>query len=317
VAEILAAAEWRDLGLPHDPSALRRAQRHVHPDLCADPSAGAAFARLRDLYQQPEFRLRVADGAREEPGRLRWTLRPGFGDLALAADQAHAALEHARERRFFTRRVVGEGGGDARVIEYRTAPAHDAVPPARPSGAGTPGVGSPGRPGDSSRPHPTDGGRGAAEQWWFLAEFGPLDTRTSIWVARRLAAAIIQAAQVGWAHTDVNPMTVVIEPAQHGLRLDGWWLGRPIGERLTVRPAAPTPPRYLGGAPADPLLAVAQAAAMLAGGGATGDLRDLFARNALRPETPERFFEEVLDCSRRQVGADRWHPLARPATPPI
>ncbi|MDR3359266.1 MAG: hypothetical protein LBO20_01125 [Bifidobacteriaceae bacterium] len=329
LAQLLAATAWRELALPHDKATLRRLQRRIHPDLCRHPAAGEAFAHLQDLYDQGEFSLRVAQAERQGPGRLRWTLRPGFEDLALACDQACERLERARHPEFFTRRVVGAGGGRQRVIAYRRPP-DDAVRlgartrPATTAGrrpAPSPVTGADPKLGlvDASGPPSATAGFGATapDEWWFLGDFGQLDDATAVWVAKRLAAAINQAALVGLAHSDINPWTVVVNPADHGLRLDGWWLGRLIGQPLTVRPSAPTPSRYLGGAPADDLLGVSQAAAMLAESGTTGELRRLFSDQALRPQPPTVFFQAVTDCSRRQFGADRWRPLARPATPPL
>jgi hypothetical protein len=300
VDQILAAISWRQLGLPHEPAALRRLRRLVHPDVSPHPAANTAFAKLTELFEGGEFALRVATARRETPGQLRWTLGPDFEDLAHQADRAHADLEWCALPRFFTR-LVHQAGPAQRIVAYGTGKEFDAAPP----------------PQADNPQFPWTDWEEDNSGWWFLEDFGQIDTETSVWVAKRLAAAISQAASTGWVHTDLNPATIVINPAEHGLRLDGWWLGERLGNRLTIRPTAPTLPRYLGGSPVDPLLSVSQAAACLRDGGAKGRLQELFAASALRPQSPEQFAEAVTTEARSVMGPDRWHPLAPPGTPSL
>jgi hypothetical protein len=156
-----------------------------------------------------------------------------------------------------------------------------------------------------------------AEDWWFASAFERLDGRTAVWVAKRFAAAIIEAAAMGWVHGDIHPGTVVICPAEHGLRLDGWWSAVRLGERLTVKPAAPTPPRWLGGAGASEQLSVAQAAAYLRTVTAPKRLIEVFDEHATNPGSAGQFFSDVREVAHRVYGKAVWHELAEPAETPI
>ncbi|GAA1876322.1 hypothetical protein GCM10009751_40140 [Myceligenerans crystallogenes] len=279
---MLAAATWGDLGTPRTPAGLRALRRALHPDVCAHPRAAEAFAHVTGLYEGPDFRLRVATGRRHGPGALLWRPEPGFEDLADVADRAHRALAGVRHPGFFSRR--------------------GAVPAAAPPAAGVVVY--------------DDGD--ASARWWFLADFPRLDARTTVWVAKRLAAATAQAAEAGWVHGDVHAGTVVLNPAEHGLRLDGWWSGVRLGERLEVAPTAPTPPRWLGGARADARLTVAQSAALLLAAGAPApDLADVLRRHAADPGDPADLLRDVDQVARRLYGRPAWHLLREPDRPPI
>lgn len=280
VEQVLGAATWADLGLPWDASGLRSASRAVHPDVCADPRATDAFTRLQDLYSAPEFTVRVASGSRAGRGRIRWTLRAGFDDLAEAATRANRDLSATSLPQFFTTiEAVGTPADPGHVVRYADA--------------------------DDQR-------------WWFLAAFGTLDSRTAVWVAKRLAAAIAVSAGAGWIHGDLHPGTVLLMPAEHGLKVDGWWSAVPVGEKLTLMPTGQTPPRYLAGAEADARLMVGQAAAvLLAVSEPDQELREVFARHAVNPGEPQQFFDQVEAAAKALYGPPSWHPLAEPASEPI
>ena len=156
------------------------------------------------------------------------------------------------------------------------------------------------------------------EGWWFLSAFTALDSRTAVWVAKRLAAAVAQAAERRWVHGDINASTVVIKPAEHGLMLDGWWSAVRVGDPLVIRPTASTPPRYFGGANADAKLGVAQSAALLLQRFKLDDpLKHLFEHLANAPVEPSEFFKQVETVSTTLYGKPSWHPLANPDSPMI
>ena len=276
--QVLSAHAWSDLGIPRTAHAMRQASLAVHPDTWRDPRATEAFARLCELYDAPDFDLRVAGGIRHGPGVIQWTPKPGFADLADVADHAQRDLARTRFRRFFALGKTVPADSTARLVRY-------------------------GEPG---------------ERWWFLSSFPRLDARTTVWVAKRLAAALNLADQSGWVHGDINPATIVLSPSEHGLKLDGWWTAIRCGERLCVEPSATTPPRYLSGAPADAKLGVGQGAAtLLTVSALTSPLLDIMSRHAVNPGTPNDFFDEVDDAAQRMFGAPAWHHLADPAEDPI
>lgn len=278
-AAVLAATRWAELGVPRTPAGLRALRRALHPDLCTDPLAGAAFAHVTALYDGPDVALRLATARRDGPGRLVWTPVPGFEDLLDVADRAHGDLARTRHPRFFTRMAPAPGASHTRLVTY------------------------------------DDGG---TARWWFLADVGRLDSRTAVWVAKRLAAAIEQAAEVGWVHGDIHAGTVVLCPEEHGLRLDGWWSAVRLGDRLAVAPRAPTPPRWLGGARVDPCLAVAQAAAtVLEVADVDAPLADVLRRHATGPGLPSALVRDVDGAARSLYGAPAWHPLPEPPSPSL
>ena len=282
IEEILAAQAWDDFaGYPHTDAGRRRLllAAHIHPDVNPDPRAGLAFEHVNTLFDQPEFSLRVAAGVRAAPGQLQWTPVSGFEDLAVRAADVSTIMRRAKQHRFFTSSASDTAGG--LVTTYTE---------------------------DS-------GGK-----WWFLTAFQRtgLDSRTAVWMANRLGAAIAQMAQQGWVHGDINPATVVILPSDHGLRLDGFWQSVRLGAMLDVRPTATTPPRYLAGAPADEELAVGQAAVMLADiADMDRDLADVINHHAYDPGAAQEFYRDVSTVAQRLYGKPSWHPLAEPSTPCI
>ncbi len=283
VDDVLAAGTWADLHLPRTKAGLRAGERAVHPDMCPDPRATAAFMHLNDLYTtSTDFALRVATATRQAPGILTWTPRAGFEDLAGVARKAmdDVAGTHHDGPRFTTWALPdGHPDGEQLTVGYRDDP---------------------------------------DEHWWFLSDIGKLDERTVVWVAKRLAAAITLTEQAGWVHGDIHPGTVAVNPAHHGLRLDGWWTAIRIGARITVTPTATTPPRWLGGAGAQAAMSVAQAAAMLlTASELTGPLHDVLARQALTPTGPAALFTQIDEAARQLFGNPAWHELAEPATEPI
>lgn len=283
VEAALQAGRWEDLGLPRTKQALRSARLALHPDVNPAPGASDAFARLEILFAAPEFKLRVAHGFRGRDTGINWTAESGFTDLLDVALRAHRDLEDAKHRRFFPRVTPATSRADYSMY--------------------------------------TRYGIAGKERWWFLNEFPDLDGRTVVWVAKRLAAALVQAQEAGWVHGDVNPATVAIQPAEHGLQLDGWWYGVKHNERVTVRPTSPhTPPRYLSGSPADIRLSVAQGAGMLKDKLRAGEpeaLKSMLAENTIRPGMPDRFFANVESVAKRVYGGPSWHPLAEPGVSPI
>lgn len=149
--------------------------------------------------------------------------------------------------------------------------------------------------------------------WWWLSDFGVLDERTVVWVAKRLMALAAIAAKHNVVHGDIHPATVALLPAGHGLRLDGWWTGVRVGLPLAVRPVAPTLGRFTKGAPATPELMVSQSAKMLLdheAGPLTKTLNDLW----LRPTGPDAAFHTIDRIAHDAFGKPTWHPLAAPTT---
>lgn len=154
------------------------------------------------------------------------------------------------------------------------------------------------------------------EGWWYLSDFPtPLDSRTIVWIAKRLAGALHQSNKLGFAHCNINPSTVLLLPTEHGLKIDGWWGAVTHGKRLVLRPDGLTPPKYLGGAVADDRIDVAQAAAMLLSVGKSDKLiEETLQRHAKTPGTPVKFFEDIDNTARRLYGKPKWHPLEVPKT---
>lgn len=156
------------------------------------------------------------------------------------------------------------------------------------------------------------------EGWWFVEDFPEFDSRTSVWIAKRGAAAIKKAAESGIVHGDINPKTVVLLPSQHGLMLDGWWHSVKLGSRLALKPEAPTPARYFGGAEADEKLMVAQFAAMLTSRSNPDKvLLEAFKKASLGTMDAEKFFNLVSDAATKLYGPASWHELNVPSVPMI
>lgn len=148
--------------------------------------------------------------------------------------------------------------------------------------------------------------------WWPLSDFGTLDERTVVWVAKRALAASAVAERLGWVHGDIFDLTVWLEPEAHGLHLDSWHTAVRVGGSLVATPHAKTLPRWMGGEPVSGELACSQIAAM-ASGHDCGPLADLFEELRLRPVDPSRAFARVDEAAKSAFGAPSWHPLARPA----
>lgn len=156
------------------------------------------------------------------------------------------------------------------------------------------------------------------ERWWFLKDFGSLDSRTVVWVAKRISAAIRVADKSGWAHGDIHPGTVVLLPSQHGLKLDGWWGAVKNGQKLVASPTGKTPNRYLRGAVADSALSVGQAAAMLLGiSNPDAAIKAVLVKHSSNPGDALAFFNEMDSAAKRTYGEPKWHPLPEPTTPSI
>lgn len=148
--------------------------------------------------------------------------------------------------------------------------------------------------------------------WYFISDFDKFDSRTAVWLAKRLAAAAHTLEIHSVVHANINPDTVVINPEVHGLKLDGWWHAVSAGERIVLKPEAKTPSNFLGGTPASSNLDVAQFSAMLCEKTDADDkLVNIFKRNALTPSKPIEFFREV-DKTAGELYGKKWHPLEVP-----
>lgn len=155
------------------------------------------------------------------------------------------------------------------------------------------------------------------EGWWFLDDFGKFDSKTAVWIAKRAAAAVLKASEVGLVHGNINPKTVVLLPSEHGLMLDGWWHSVKSGERLQLKPEAHTPAKYFGGAPADEQLMVAQLAAMLTDRAEADKLlAETFKKFSIGGKAKD-FFNEVDTVAKKLYGPPSWHVLENPSVPMI
>lgn len=265
-ADVLSAKRWADLGLPHDKTGLRQAQRLMHPDVNHDPDAGTAFQRLFELFNAPELDLRLAKGTMNG-GSVIWTFDAADADLAEVALSAHRSIRNHKSM----------WAAEATLSADRTELTC-----------------------------------GYGDGWWWLSDFGTLDERTVVWVAKRLMALAAIADNCDLVHGDINPSTTVLMPSEHGLRLDGWWTCVRVGEPLSVRPAAPTLARFTKGAPATPELMVSQAAKMLLGHD-TGPLTDVLNDLWLRPINPNLAFFAIDAAAVKAFGKASWHPLHAPS----
>lgn len=154
------------------------------------------------------------------------------------------------------------------------------------------------------------------EGWWYLSDYDfTFDSRTIVWVAKRLAAAINQANKKGFAHCNISLSTVLIKPSEHGLMLDGWWGAVSHGKRLILKPDTKTPPKYLGGAVSDDKIDVAQAASMLLSVGKSDKMvAEVLQKHSTNPGNAVKFFEDVDNAARKLYGKPTWHPLEVPKT---
>ena len=63
IVEMIDSAKvWSDLNAPKTQNDLRKLQRMVHPDINHEPGANAAFVKLTELFNAPDYDLRVASG---------------------------------------------------------------------------------------------------------------------------------------------------------------------------------------------------------------------------------------------------------------
>ena len=152
--------------------------------------------------------------------------------------------------------------------------------------------------------------------WWFLSDYEwQLDSRTIVWIAKRLAGALNQSNRLGIAHCNIHPITVAIMPSDHGLMIDGWWSAVSHGKRLVLKPDTKTPSKYLGGTLADDKIDIAQSAAMLLSVGKPDKMiAEQLQKNATSPGDAVSFFKDIDNAARTLYGKNSWHPLALPKT---
>lgn len=163
------------------------------------------------------------------------------------------------------------------------------------------------------------------EGWWFLSDFSPesLDGRTSVWVFRRLLAAIaVCSADNGIIHPSVDASKIVVNPREHGLMLDGWWGAVKTGERLVVAPDSVfTPPKYLHGGDADEMMSVSQSAATVLDSFTFEDAPNVKASLEgfkIRPRGARSVFDEFARSVKEDFGSEsKWHELPEPTSPMI
>ena len=152
----------------------------MHPDVNHEPGASAAFVRLTELFNAPDYDLRVASGVQKDGHIIEWTMKSGLKDR----------LEIVKSIKF-------DSSFD--IFYTKVAKAHiDSIDVAY------------------------------GEGFWFLEDCY-IDGRSSIWIAKRLAAAINKAPRI---HANITPKTVVLSPSKHGLKLDGWFYSIKENERL-------------------------------------------------------------------------------------
>lgn len=271
VAQITSAKSWLDLRVPKTKTELRRLQREVHPDVCDDPRAPMAFAKLMELYSGPDYDMRVASGTAVGDHKIAWKPKATFEDRLSVARSRLTSLSNLEDKfAMFFPRNIGTNL-DELTVEY---------------------------------------GRG----WYFISGYGfSFDSRTVVWMAKRLAGALNQSTKLGFVHGNISPDTVAIMPAEHGLKIDGWWHSVKVGERLALKPDTKTPPKYFGGFPADNKIDIAQSAAMLQNVGKPDKLiAEVLGKHSVNPGTPVEFFNDIDDAARKLYGKNSWHPLALP-----
>jgi hypothetical protein len=152
--------------------------------------------------------------------------------------------------------------------------------------------------------------------WWLFSDFPTLDERTVAWVWGRMLAVFTYAATAGYVHGDITPEVVALHPAEHGLRLDGWWSSVPRNNKLVVRPTASTPPGFLAGNVATSAISVSQAASMLLDDPKVHIAKHLRAHlkeMSLRPKTSNFALLDCRQANEKDFGKRAWHPLAPPA----
>lgn len=150
--------------------------------------------------------------------------------------------------------------------------------------------------------------------WWMFSDFPTLDERTVAWVWGRMLAAFTYAEQAGYVHGDITPEIIALHPAEHGLRLDGWWSSVQVGNKLVVRPTASTPPGYLAGNVATSALSVSQGAHMLLKHTRVAkNLKAHLKEMVLRPKASAKALQEQKAASQADFGKRTWHPLTPPS----
>lgn len=261
---VLDAKRWSDLKLPKDKDALRHMQRHLHPDVNHDPRAGNAFAKLKTLYDAPDYDFRVVAGITGR-GFIDWQMKAGFEDRGGHAIDVSRTLESLdpKQSMFFA----------ATTSTLRTS---------------------------------------YGDGWWFFDQF-EIDSRTSVWIAKRLGAAINILIENGIVHGNINVNTVVLNPKVHGLMLDGWWHSVPLGSKLALKPDAFVQPKLLRGGVTDAGTDIASAAMLLSETKVDKELKAVYTKHALNPTTPINFFNEVDTTAKRLYGI-KWHELPVPNT---
>jgi hypothetical protein len=158
---------------------------------------------------------------------------------------------------------------------------------------------------------------GHPQRWFWLSDFPRLDQRTTVWLAKRLFAALAAVERSGWCHTDIIPNVVAIDPDNHGLKLDGWWSAVRIGEPLDISPTQKVDAAYEGGKPADSALMVEQAArALLERCHPMKAMRAVLEQAAHSPRSIQQTFWDLDRCGKEAFGTAFWA-LDAPTIEPI
>lgn len=165
IVEMIDSAKvWSDLNAPKTQNDLRKLQRLVHPDVNREPGASAAFVRLTELFNAPDYELRVASWAQKDGHIIKWTMKPGFNDRL---EMVKSIKFDSSFDIFYTK--VTKAYIDSIDVAY-------------------------------------------GEGFWLLEDCY-IDGRSSIWIAKRLAAAINRAPRI---HANITPKTVVLSPSERG-----------------------------------------------------------------------------------------------------
>lgn len=146
--------------------------------------------------------------------------------------------------------------------------------------------------------------------WYLLDDFDSIDARSTVWIAKRMLAAIIYFGDI--LHGDINSANVLIHPEMHGLIIEGWQASVRAGTPLICKPSyAPT--KYLGGAPADQQLSVAQAMDVLTKRFSDDSLlSELYVENRLSPQSPAALFDKIDKTAQKLFGPNKFHKLDKP-----
>ena len=146
--------------------------------------------------------------------------------------------------------------------------------------------------------------------WYLLDDFDSLDARSTVWIAKRMLAAIIYSGDI--IHGDINATNVLVHPEMHGLIIEGWQASVQAGTPLICKPSyAPT--KYFGGAPADQQLSVAQAMDVLTKRFSDDSLlSELYVENRLSPQSPAALFDKIDKTAQKLFGPNKFHKLNKP-----